>query len=503
MTISGNIDIAAFGAFMIRGEGTALAFQEAGEVESSAAISFQGRISAAADTSVSLSVDVAVLEFQDTLDMGSGSSLMIEGAIGILDFRAGFSISSGATGVLRSSEIDSIGIALGTTFYAIDPVTNQGSVTFHEVALLGTQGAAAPPFGSVDGVLPGDLAVSLNGQQPGGGGAIEDTVSLSQDGTVTVPPRLNAAMGRVFTDDSIAEFVAMVNEGSGGLYGLQLTRADQDFVLSGMSVSLGQDVRLFSTAPGTSVTFLDTVDVSGSLTARGTITALTFASTTTLARDASLILRLNEDEETPAAGTGVVFTGDVSLGAAAEMTVTGTTSAVTFEGRLIIGQDAALSMQLTAEDVTFAGSVDHGGSSFDMEGTVTTLSFPGNLQIASGSTASVVSSSENSVRVALGTIWYAIDRESRSRSASPACSAVPLLLRALSLPPPKEFPYELCSLPSDRLFPTVVAACTGFQRLPTRAASASTAWACFSAVPTPTSALAPSLAPCQAIYRFT
>jgi len=89
---------------MIRGEGTALAFEEAGEVESSAIISFQGRISAAADTSVSLSVDAALLEFQDTLDMGVGSSLVIEGAIDILDFRAGFSISTGATVVLRSSE---------------------------------------------------------------------------------------------------------------------------------------------------------------------------------------------------------------------------------------------------------------------------------------------------------------------------------------------------------------------------------------------------------------
>eukprot|EP01044_Picomonas_judraskeda_P005432 COSAG03_NODE_512_length_7283_cov_42.335607_3_plen_417_part_00 len=396
---------------MIRGEGTALAFAEAGEVESSAIISFQGRISAAADTSVSLSVDAALLEFQDTLDMGVGSSLVIEGAIDILDFRAGFSISTGATGVLRSSETDSIGVALGTTFYAIDPVTNQGSVTFHEVALLGTQGAAAPPFGSVSGALPGDLAVSLNGQQPGGGGAIEDTVSLSQDGTVTVPPLLNAAMGRVFTDENIAEFVAMVNEGNGGLYGLQLTRADQDFAITAISVSLGQDVRLFSTAPGSSVTFLEPVDVSGSLTARGMITTLTFASTTTLARDASLILRLNEDEETPAAGTGVVFTGDVTLGAASEMTITGTTSAVTFESRFIIGQDATVSMVVTADELTFIGSVDHGGSSFDIEGTVTTLSFPGNLQISSGSTASVVSSSENSVRVALGTIWYAIDRK--------------------------------------------------------------------------------------------
>ena len=94
------------------------------------------------------------------------------------------------------------------------------------------------------------------------------------------------------------------------------------------------------------------------------------------------------------------------------MTITGTTSAVTFESRFIIGQDATVSMRVTADEVTFIGSVDHGGSSFDIEGTVTTLSFPGNLQIASGSTASVVSSSENSVRVALGTIWYAIDRKS-------------------------------------------------------------------------------------------
>ena len=73
---------------MIRGEGTALAFEEAGEIESSAIISFQGRISAAADTSVSLSVDAALLEFQDTLDMGVGSSLVIEGAIDILDFQS-------------------------------------------------------------------------------------------------------------------------------------------------------------------------------------------------------------------------------------------------------------------------------------------------------------------------------------------------------------------------------------------------------------------------------
>ena len=93
------------------------------------------------------------------------------------------------------------------------------------------------------------------------------------------------------------------------------------------------------------------------------------------------------------------------------MTVDGTTSAVTFESRFVIEQDATVSMLVTADEVTFIGSVDHGGSNFDIEGTVTTLSFPGNLQIASGSTASVVSSSENSVRVALGTIWYAIDRK--------------------------------------------------------------------------------------------
>jgi hypothetical protein len=91
---------------------------------------------------------------------------------------------------------------------------------------------------------------------------------------------------------------------------------------------------------------------------------------------------------------------------------------VTFESRFIIGQDATVSMLLTADEVTFIGSVNHGGSSFDIEGTVTTLSFPGNLQIASGSTASVVSSSENSVRVALGTIWYAIDRKFPASSPS-------------------------------------------------------------------------------------
>ena len=181
----------------------------------------------------------------------------------------------------------------------------------------------------------------------------------------------------------------------------------------------------------------------------------------------------------------------MTLGAAAEMTVTGTTSAVTFESRFIIGQDATVSMVVTADEVTFIGSVDHGGSSFDIEGTVTTLSFPGNLQIASGSTASVRSSSENSVRVALGTIWYAIDR--KSLPISPLCIATVSFLLAL--------PCWLWGFDHSGL--TTAAVRIDFQRLPIRAASASTVWACFSAEPMLTPVSAQSLGHSQAICRLS
>ena len=185
-----------------------------------------------------------------------------------------------------------------------------------------------------------------------------------------------------------------------------------------------------------------------------------------------------------------MFTADVTLGAASEMTVDGTTSSVTFESRFIIGQDATVSMLLTADEVTFIGSVDHGGSSFEIEGTVTTLSFPGNLQIASGSTASVRSSSENSVRVALGTIWYAIDRKFCLFS---------------SLHRYRTLFFSVCrrALHFDHSGFTTAAVRFDSQRLPTRAASASTVWACYSAEPMLTPVSAQSLGHFQAICRLS
>ena len=148
-----------------------------------------------------------------------------------------------STATITSAEENSIGVALGTTWYTIDPTTNQGSVSFHSVGLLGTDGVTR--FGSVEGTLPGDLTVELNGLQPGGeGGELTDVVSLSEDGVVTVPPLLNSAMGQVFTDAEIGEFLATIAAGTPGLFGLQLTTNDQAFTLTAMNVAANQDVYL-------------------------------------------------------------------------------------------------------------------------------------------------------------------------------------------------------------------------------------------------------------------
>ena len=160
--------------------------------------------------------------------------------------------------------------------------------------------------------------------------------SLSADGAVNIPDNLNAAVGQVYTEADIAAFVSKVQEAAPGLYGLQLSSAGQAFVLSELSVATGQDVRVFSTAAGSSIEFGGDVHVDGT--------------------DAVLVVR--------GLMTSLLFSG--------------------------------------------ATSVSTGGS-LSIEGTIDYLEFPAGLEVAAASTAAILSSTDRSIKVALGTPWYAID----------------------------------------------------------------------------------------------
>ena len=114
--------------------------------------------------------------------------------------------------------------------------------------------------------------------------------SLSADGTVSIPDNLNSAVGQVYTEADIPGFISRVQEAAPGLYGLQLSTADQAFVLSELAVATGQDVRVFSTAAGSSVEFGDVnVDGTGAvLTVRGLMTSLLFSGATSVSAGAGL-----------------------------------------------------------------------------------------------------------------------------------------------------------------------------------------------------------------------
>ena len=131
-------------------------------------------------------------------------------------------------------------------------------MTSQGVALLDTDRAE---FGVIDGVLPGHLSVSLDENQPGGTGAQSGIVSLAIDGTVNIPDNLNSAMGQVFTDANIDDFVAAVNSGATGLIGLQISTDGQALELGAMNVVSGQDVRVFSTASDTTLASIAGADV--------------------------------------------------------------------------------------------------------------------------------------------------------------------------------------------------------------------------------------------------
>ena len=149
-------------------------------------------------------------------------------------------------------------------------------MTSQGVALLDTDRAE---FGVIDGVLPGDLSVSLDENQPGGTGAQSGIVSLAVDGTVNIPDNLNSAMGQVFSDANIDDLVAAVNSGATGLIGLQISTDGQALELGAMNVVSGQDVRVFSTASDTTLasTVGAGVATGGMLTISGTVQLTDFA----------------------------------------------------------------------------------------------------------------------------------------------------------------------------------------------------------------------------------
>eukprot|EP01050_Picozoa_sp_SAG11_P004734 SAG11_NODE_309_length_10941_cov_5.580520_8_plen_154_part_00 len=145
--------------------------------------------------------------------MGAGSRLSIDGDVAALGFPAGLRVADGGTASIRSSSVGSIAVAMGTTWYAVDPSSNEGSVTFVDVGLLGTDGETV--IGIAEGILPGALNVELNGQQPGGGGVPQSgSVLLGEGGAITIPPAVSAAVGQVFTDDQISDFLAAVSRGA-------------------------------------------------------------------------------------------------------------------------------------------------------------------------------------------------------------------------------------------------------------------------------------------------
>ena len=141
---------------MIRGEGTALGFEEAGNAEFTAIIDFQARISAAAESSISVSVQAASLEFQDSLNIDLDSSLHIEGAINYLRFAGGVHLAPGSSASFVSSTDRSIKVALGTPWYAIDPTYNQGSFTLQ----------VRSPLSVSLGLLPGSIELAERRASP-------------------------------------------------------------------------------------------------------------------------------------------------------------------------------------------------------------------------------------------------------------------------------------------------------------------------------------------------
>ena len=403
----GDVSLAEAAKLMILGEGSMLAFQEPGAVNSTATISFEGRIDTADNSVIVISSDIATLLFQGAVKMSSGSQLLIDGEIGLLDFPGGLAIDTAGTVKIDGAHENSINLALGTLWYFIDSTTNQGTAEFRNagLGLLGTQGVS---FGTIDGVLPGELQVALNGLQPGGGGVITGVVSRFSNGTIHVPDLLSPSIGKVFTDDHIEELFRSVHDGGeAGLFGLQLTRPHTHVDIGRLHVSADQNV-FVSFAADASCHFHGGIAVEdhGSLTVRGRFTALRFSNSTTVGNSAKLAIQLN----TLLAGSTVTFADDVSVGESAEFSLSGAASEIAFADQLSAEANSFVSIDITASELTFMDAVSMNASTFVIEGTINSLGFSGELYVSPGSSMLVMSSTERSIKVTLGTPWLAIDQ---------------------------------------------------------------------------------------------
>eukprot|EP01052_Picozoa_sp_SAG31_P007759 SAG31_NODE_374_length_16577_cov_9.902173_12_plen_1507_part_00 len=403
LTISETVTVAAEASFSVSG-----ALSE---------LDFVGLVSTGAGASFIVSLIAARhATFQSPAAMGASSSLSVAGSVASLAFPAGLSVADGGAVSIRSGSPSSIAVAMGTTWYAVDPSSNQGSVTFVDVGLLSTNGETL--IGTAAGTLPGALSVQLNGQQPGGGGPQSGAVLLAADGTITIPPEVSAAVGQVFTDDRIAEFVSTVNAGAPGMYGLQL-RPAQAFSIGALQVSGGQDVRVFTSGNRAAATFTGPVSVAsaGSLTLRGSFSALEFLSTVDLSDDASAVMSVNDEMMFPPDESLLTLYGVVTVGEHSSTSIHVAATTVTFAGGISASTASSFSLSLAAETAIFEGPVDLGAdSTFSIDGTAGMLAFLAGLH--TGGSTIVESSSANSIAVAMGTVWNAADPSSNQGSVT-------------------------------------------------------------------------------------
>eukprot|EP01043_Picozoa_sp_COSAG02_P066872 COSAG02_NODE_10548_length_1916_cov_3.674188_1_plen_234_part_10 len=186
-------------------------------------VTFEGDLSVnGEDARLTVRGSIVELLFGGGTEVTGGGGLFVQGDIGYLAFPGGLHVGSGSGAEVTSDSDRSIRMALGTPWFAIDPTYNEGSFYLYRVALLNTDRQV---FGVVEGTLPGSLSVELDANHPGGTGIAQSgTVARGLDGSVGIPPELNSAIGQVFTDANIDDFVAAVNSGATGLIGLRSAR---------------------------------------------------------------------------------------------------------------------------------------------------------------------------------------------------------------------------------------------------------------------------------------
>eukprot|EP01051_Picozoa_sp_SAG22_P003434 SAG22_NODE_166_length_16765_cov_30.782791_16_plen_1401_part_00 len=400
LSVSGAVTVVSGASFAVSGALSELDFL--GPVSAGAGASFA--VSLAASESVT---------FQSPVAMGADGSLSIGGSIVRLAFPAGLRTAEGGMASIRSSSVGSIAVAMGTTWYAVDPSSNEGSVMFSGVGLLSTDGETL--IGTVDGTLPGALSVELNGLQPGGNGVPQSgSVLLGDDGAIYIPPELSAAVGQVFTDERIDDFLTTVSRGAPGMYGMQLSGTAHAFTIGDVHVSGGQDVRIFSSGTSLSVTFIDQVAVApgGSMFVRGSFSTIDFSSSIDVQDDASMVISTNDGAEASALSeSALTFHGAISVGERSSLSIRAAAGSVSFGSRISAPDAATVVLSLTAEMVTFEGSVETGaGSSLRIDGTIGILSFLVGLR--TGGTTAIQSASPSSIAVAMGTTWFALDPSS-------------------------------------------------------------------------------------------